>query len=68
MEMEYMTKIEIVCHLNLVESFNLNKSLIKEYVITKKLESYTELTEESKKKISYIVTLGGDGTILYAAK
>ena len=44
------------------------ENIRRDYAVTKTLETYKTLTDEYRQTISYIVTLGGDGTILWAAK
>ena len=62
------------CVINVVVPPDLNERFISaknyrlKYNINKQLETYDKLTEEYKKTIDYIITLGGDGTILWAAK
>ena len=68
LEKELGIDIELICHENLTKAFYDSKELLKEYNIEKNILFYTELREECKKQITYIVTFGGDGTILYAAK
>jgi NAD kinase len=68
MEQKHALSIILMSHVSLVTAFNANDDYIKEYGITKQLRGYTNLTEADKRLVSYIVTLGGDGTILYAAK
>lgn len=68
LEKELKIKIELICHENLNEAFAENNALLKEFSITKQMLSYRDLTENCREQINYIVTLGGDGTILYAAK
>lgn len=42
--------------------------LMEKYGITKHFESYEQLTDQFRKTVDYIITLGGDGLICYAAK
>ena len=62
-------KITIIFPPDLKKRFQEATEERKKYDINKKeIESYEILTEEIKRSINYIVTLGGDGTILWAAK
>ena len=53
---------------DLFQTFEAQKPLQQRYEINKGLKTFDVLTEETKRQIDYIITLGGDGTILWAAK
>ena len=45
-----------------------SKELLQKYGIVKELSYFAQMTEACQREIDYIVTLGGDGTILWASK
>lgn len=68
LEKELNINIELTCHEGLNQAFADSHELLREFGIRKHMLSYRDLTEGCRELINYIVTFGGDGTILYAAK
>ena len=68
LEKELGINIEVITQKSLHVAFLDHEDLIKKYAIKKELLHYDDLSDECKRSVTYIVTMGGDGTILYAAK
>jgi NAD kinase len=53
---------------DLFDSYVKSEELRQKHGLTKGLAKFTKMTDYCKRQINYVVTLGGDGTILWASK
>ena len=63
-----MCGIEILVAPDLYQTYQQSQGIAALEGVTKTIKSFDKLTDELKRSIDYIITLGGDGTILWAAK
>lgn len=60
--------IECTVAKELYDEYEKSDELKKKHGVTKQLSTFISMTPECQRQINYIVTLGGDGTILWASK
>jgi len=68
LEEEYQLSIDLTVSKELNDEYMNREDLRDKYELTTILQTVEKWTEECRRKINFIVTLGGDGTILWASK
>jgi NAD kinase len=68
LEVRYKITLETTVPEDLFDSYAKSHELRQKHGLTKGLSKFNKMTEDCMRQIKYIVTLGGDGTILWASK